>query len=362
MILLFVSGLACHSEPAEPTDTATEDVLSLLTGVGPYSAGYRESSLDYPDPAGGGDRSLRLAIWYPSADTEGEAPRYYDLFDGEGAFLDADPAPGPFPLVVFSHGHQGFAENSSFLMNHLARHGFVVAAPDHTDNTFLDGSDRSTAIYYQRPLDISAVLDHMFDLQADDPLSGRVEQGPVLAIGHSFGGYTAFALVGARYDLDTLAPACESGSDTSAFCSTWSDEAEALFSGGFRDERVVAALAMAPGDHDLFGASGVAEVGAPVLHMTGDLDGSTPTDGEAYWSALQGGPDRRVQITGATHQAFTDFANVLDPAEGELEAERGFRVIDAYALAWAWRALGDEAGAEVLDGELVVDEAAVLME
>ena len=55
----------------------------------------------------------------------------------QAALRDAAPADlSPCPLVVFSHGNSGLRRQSTFLTTHLASWGFVVAAPDHTGNTF----------------------------------------------------------------------------------------------------------------------------------------------------------------------------------------------------------------------------------
>lgn len=355
--MLLIPLLACHADPAD-TGPAEEAPLAL-DEAGPWRVGYRESALSYADPDGEGERALRLALWYPTEDETGQSVAYMGVFDDPDALGDATPAAGPWPLALFSHGHQGYAENSSFLMRHLASHGFVVASPDHTDNTFLDGSDRSTEIYYQRPLDLSAVLDHM---EGGAEAGLALSEDPVLLMGHSFGGYTAFAAAGGAYDSETLAARCASGEDTSAVCSSWSEEAEAILAGGLGDARIGAILPMAPGDSDLFELASFADLETPVLLMNGELDGATSSDGDPYWEALRGGPDRRVVVTGGGHQMFTDFSGVLQPAEGEIDAAEGFRITRAYALAWALRNLGDERGASVLDGEERVSDAAVWSE
>lgn len=184
--------LACADKSADDS-AAPVDLVASLASPGPYQVGYHSEEISYPDTVSGADRALRLTMWYPTEDTSGADAEYLVPQEDPGAWQDAGPADGPFPLVIFSHGHQGFAENSSFLMEHLASHGYAVVAPDHTDNTTFDGSSRDTAIYSQRPLDLSAVLEHLETVSGDHPLAGRLDGGPVLAIGHSFGGYTVFA-------------------------------------------------------------------------------------------------------------------------------------------------------------------------
>lgn len=359
--MLALVFLACHADPVETGAPAEEeDLLTVLTEPGPYAVGYRESELSYPDPAtdGATERTLRLALWYPTPDTTGDEVRYMGAFEAPGVLGDASVAEGAFPLVVFSHGHQGYAENSSFLMVHLASHGFVAVAPDHTDNTVFDGSERRTSIYYQRPLDLSAVLDHL-EQGGEPTLDGHISDDPITLFGHSFGGYTAFAAGGAAYDTEAIDAGCQDGTGNSSLCSDWSEEALARFQEGFLDERFASIAPMAPGDQDLFGA-GAAEVDVPVFLMNGDLDGATTGSGDPYWASVNRGPDRRLVIAGGAHDVFTDFSGLLDPVPGEIEPEEGFRIVDAYGLAWVWRTLGDERAASVLDGEIEVSAAAQL--
>ncbi len=41
-------------------------------------------------------------------------------------------AVGPYPLILFSHGWNGFRAQNTFQVEELASHGYIVAAPDHT--------------------------------------------------------------------------------------------------------------------------------------------------------------------------------------------------------------------------------------
>ncbi len=42
---------------------------------------------------------------------------------------------GPFPVVVFSHGNQSNSIDYVYTLEGVASHGFIVAAPDHFNNT-----------------------------------------------------------------------------------------------------------------------------------------------------------------------------------------------------------------------------------
>ncbi len=345
--------LACN--PDDPgTDTAAPTVtVDELAAPGPYAVGFRVEEVAYTDPAGE-PRTLRLALWWPTDATSGVEARYFfgSQAAGPGVYADAVVAAGPFPLAVFSHGHQGYAENSSFLMAHLATHGWIVAAPDHTGNTALDGSDRTTAIYYQRPADLSAVLDHLD--AAADPVAQAIDAGGAVAIGHSFGGYSLFGLAGGSWDEAALA--CPD--PTTDFCSTMTPATADLFRTGFHDDRVIAALPMAPGDFGLYGA-GLADVAVPVLLMGGALDPGG--DGQPFWDVLAADDRHRyVRIDGAGHQSFTDFSGILEDFDGLIDPAEGFRIVDVYALAWARAARGDTSVLPILSGDVPVAGSAHL--
>jgi predicted dienelactone hydrolase len=345
--MLFL--LACSTAEKSPDP----DLVTQAAERGLHAVGHAEATVATADPLGE-PRELRTSVWYPTTDTDGDDAAYFlGSLSSSGAFEDATPATGPFPLVVFSHGHQGYAENSAFLMEHLASHGWMVVAPDHTGNTLLDGGERDTAIYLQRPRDLTAVMDAL----AAGELPGPEWDGTAVAMGHSFGGYTVFVLGGATWDVAAMNATCDAGAGGDE-CSDWSWEWEARFAEGAADARVVGTLAMAPGDYAKLGDDGVAATG-PAMLMTGELDPERDADGALYAGVLTGRGDRHLDILGAGHQSFTDFAGQLDDGS-TIAPEDGWRVVDAYALAFAQHAIGDATYDGILDGSLVVDEAAVL--
>ena len=94
---------------------------------GRQAAGYRVLTLA---------NGRKVAVWYPAAAEEKPFAyaRTYNGFMGSVAF-DAPPAACPrVPLVLFSHGLGGCGLQTLFLTEELARHGYVVAAPDHADS------------------------------------------------------------------------------------------------------------------------------------------------------------------------------------------------------------------------------------
>ncbi len=163
------------------------------------------------------NRSLAVEVWYPATDAHrgqdvAEATRdHYELIPGfppgwQEAVRDAAPRAGKFPLVVFSHGFGGHRRQSTFLCTHLASHGYVVAAMDHTGNTILemvqvmmavqmgsapppDAITVLTDIIPTRPADVKFVLDELLQGAAGE-IGDGIDGDRIGMSGHSFGGWT----------------------------------------------------------------------------------------------------------------------------------------------------------------------------
>ena len=102
-------------------------------------------------------RTLTVTCWYPARTTDGHGRRTYlkpeevkagvhtafAMFGvpaevqeaiaalATSSFLDAPIADGTRPLVMFCHGGATWREQSTWLMEHLASHGYVVASVAH---------------------------------------------------------------------------------------------------------------------------------------------------------------------------------------------------------------------------------------
>lgn len=169
---------------------------------GPYAVGRTTIDVDDPFHA---HRTVPVDVWYPAspAAATGHAHSTMDAVVGtivsQVAVDDVAVAPGSFPLVVFSHGSGSFRDQSFFLTEHLASHGFIVAAPEHVGNSLRDalaGTMASPALAAEeRRGDVSNVITALQrrSHNANDRFRGRVMDGGVGVIGHSFGGSTAIA-------------------------------------------------------------------------------------------------------------------------------------------------------------------------
>lgn len=315
---------------------------------GPYQAGHRTVEFTYQAVSTGEERMLTLHFWYPTEATVGEETVYMGLLADEGCFEDAPlaaPAVGDrYPLHVHSHGHKGYAGSSPHLMRHFATHGWVVAAPDHRGNTIMDNIDpRPAWMYTVRLEDISATLDHLEGLDADDPLAGAVDPGRALLSGHSYGAYTALGLSGAEYDAEKVAEIC-AAEPSGACTAAVSDH----FAAGYFEPRFVAAIVMAPGSYAVYGL-GLAAIQTPTMHMTGSED--RPQDNADIWAAL---PESsvRVHVEGGCHQLFG-----LGGCD-QISDDEGLPIVNGYALAFGRRHLLDDEGVSaLLDGSERLSDA-----
>ena len=225
------------------------------------------------------NRSLRTELWLPGPTANGELPALHA------------------PVVLFSHGFAGTRLQSRFLCTHLASHGYVVAAPDHAGNTFLDlNLFKVTQSSIDRPQDLRVALDKLAE-EAASPASslyGRLDGRRAAAVGHSFGGYTALATVGGWLDLrEKKARGDAKPSDP--------DYME------FDDPRIVAAVALTPVMKPFFTPESVRGVRKPVLIVGASLDTQTSPrlHQEPLFAAL-GGERYLGVIDGATHFNFCD--------------------------------------------------------
>lgn len=181
----------------------------------PYNAGYRIVDVTVED------RTVTTAIWYPTEEEDEPYAYGSDRSTNRGAVaVDAPPAGGNtrFPLLLYSHGFGGSAIGYTYLAEPLARRGWIVVAPDHTDavnasrirtgrnssharrlsrearKLVQSGKDFDFDKYAYRLQDVRAVLDHVLDM---DTFSGRIDRQKIAIGGHSFGGYTAVGVCGA---------------------------------------------------------------------------------------------------------------------------------------------------------------------
>ncbi len=245
-----------------PIDLAA---LPDLTQPGPYAT--RHLSLTLQDPS----RNNRT---YP-----------VELFLPENLAA----VPGQIPIVVFSHG-LGDSRTNFLDVERLATYGFAVALPEHIGSNItqkealLSGLDHEffkPREFLDRPLDISFLLDELERTNASQ-YQGKLDVQQVVAIGHSFGGYTALALAGATIDFDALAQGCTPEANILLNAAQLLEcralelrddpvVVQQLGVEGVGDDRIKAIMAFAPVSH-LFGESGIRRIQIPTVIFGGAFD------------------------------------------------------------------------------------------
>jgi len=236
-----------------------------------------------------------------------------------------------YPLLLFSHGWNGFRAQNSYQMEELASHGYVVAAADHTYGSvvtaFPDGEvafnnpaalpserDMSAEEYRQTAKllidqwagDMSLIIDRL-SLQYSGILlgmfSGRLDLDHVGALGHSTGG-------GAIVE----------------FCQ--------------RDVRCAAGLGMDTYLKPVSNATLSCGLQQPFLYMFSET--WLKTDNQLLFDELYAnskGENFVMYISGTAHYDFTDLPafSPLAPAlglKGPLNGDRVLEIINAYSLAF----------------------------
>lgn len=185
-------------------------------------------------------RYLPVEVWYPATaahsgkDTAEDTMDHYDLLPGfppskQAAVRGADIAEGKLPVVLFSHGFGGHRRQSTFLCTHLASHGYLVVAVDHTGNTVMDIAQMTLQVMMgepmpdpaqqigepiiARPLDMQFVLDRLLagDLGVD-PAS--IDADRIGISGHSFGGWTTLKVTGLDRRIRAALPLAPAGGES----------------------------------------------------------------------------------------------------------------------------------------------------
>ena len=198
------------------------------------------SRLEAYTPAPDDQRTLMVQIWYPALPQAGAkaapwvdrldvvGPRIADYLRLPGFFLDhaglvqtndyadapADPGNAPYPVVIYSHGWNGFRSINLNQSEALASRGYIAVAVDHTYGAmvtvFADGhvalnnpaalpADAPEEAFQQATetlvatyaADLRYVLDQLALVSSGAiarPLAGRLDLGRVGVYGHSTGG------------------------------------------------------------------------------------------------------------------------------------------------------------------------------
>lgn len=295
LLLLF----AAAQNPANAQDSSLQSDTPTYSVRGQHSVGARDVVID-------GDVPLDITIWYPAVIDDGvEEAITYPYLTNPDTSMGMEPTVtgqaisqaqydldnGPYPLVILSHGFSLGRASYAWLAEHLASYGFVVVAPQHyelVDETLSDFWRASIT----RPQEIGVVLDYIVAQSATNGVfAGLIDAERIAVAGHSYGGYTALAMAGARIDITSMdalcASAVQSGDPNAWLCeivlpyvvdmaelADFDTIPDGLWP-SWSDDRVDAIVSMA-GDAYFFNETGLAEITVPVLAMGGTADSGTP--------------------------------------------------------------------------------------
>lgn len=342
LVLLAMASLlvGCGDDDGEPV---TEFADYATRGEHPVGFRVLEATNDgeplaikawYPaNTAAGSDGAIAytIALKFPGIPTDPPA-----VVNGR-AIEDAAPdLRDRRPIVIFSHGYVGNPEWYATLVEHYASHGFVVLAPEHREDDWF----AAWAAAIDRPRDIRRTLDFAEALNGP---GGAFEDGldldHIALVGHSFGGYTALAMAGARLDLDPLEAGCATISESdpkailcAAFVGHQDDMAmraglSATPEGqwpSLGDARIRAIVPIA-GDAYPFDA-GLASITVPMMAIGGTADTGTPWDWGAELSYMRATSPFRalVGLEGGGHMLAVQDCETMPWTDLLPELERGY--------------------------------------
>ena len=218
--------------------------------------------------------------------------------------------PGPFPVIVVSHGAGGDRDTHSGQAQHLASHGYAVLCVEHIGSNrarlkagglrlmqTIEAMTRDANEVLTRPKDIAFAIDCAQRWnQSHETLRGRLDLGRIGVMGHSFGAYTTMVTCGMRPAVDWLTPRIEPGKGLGP---------------DLRDSRVTCGVALSPQGvgEPFFIAESFATLQVPLLGITGSKDaaqaGNTALGRKAAFALWPKGDHRFVWLAGASHNDFT---------------------------------------------------------
>lgn len=277
------------------------DVMPELSEVGGYRVGVKTINITYPELVtdfvkGDVERALTLEVWYPTSEN-GALTTYNDQTrSGQKFEIQANAirdvaiakSESKYPVVVISHGYTGYRTLMHYLGEHLASHGYVVAAIDHTDST------NKEVNFVENPYSgfpstlLNRSRDQAFTLNAivKNPFfKGNVDSTKAGLIGYSMGGYGAVSTVGGCYAFNDTTAAMFTGTKEPQAVNMVKQALNTCAGGEASSDDVLpawkAALALAPwgGQHQLFDVASLNNIHVPILYVAGDNDDISGYDG-----------------------------------------------------------------------------------
>lgn len=296
-------------------------------------------------------RSVPTTVWYPAKPLGQDKATYLVVVNGK-AYTKPSPNldDAPYPIVLFSHGFRGTAVQSITFTEHLASHGYVVVAMDHSGNTltnFFSDDEKVAEVALERPQDVIFAFEKVLEEagKSGGLLSDMVDPSMVAVTGHSFGGYTALMVGGAKVDVSNAQATCQAGTPADIFCDYvgyWPSGEIVQVEPGIANLKAV--IALTPGGTAAFGPTGLAGEKVPTAVFGGSLDDTCPVDVETDPIYL-GLPAPKIEcvIESASHMSYTNVCDIplsdqfiqdYCGVEGMLGPDDTFAVANGIAVAF----------------------------
>lgn len=198
----MLAALGPHAVGMQKGEVVSRDALTL-TNTGPVRA----------------SRTIGFRVWYPAKTTPDAARASFTNVlpkpNGEKVTftipsLAVENAPletgARYPLVIVSHGYNGWDSFMTWLTENLATKGYIVVAIDHADQRAVSAPEFAVSfgnVLINRAADQRAVIRYFAALATDrkDSLGKMIDADNIGMIGYSMGSFGALATAGMDYDL-----------------------------------------------------------------------------------------------------------------------------------------------------------------
>lgn len=228
-------------------------------------------------------RPLITEVWYPvELAAPSKTPTGIWLRCEESRDQPLSMGQQRYPLIIMSHGNGGDRFNMSWLAEILAANGYIVAAMDHYGNTWNNKIPELYAKPWERPKDISFVLDQLL---SHPTFVDRIDAKRIGFAGYSLGGATGMWIAGAQ--MSKVPP-----HDLSAVCASQLPDfvtSEVLSHVDFndamhcyQDPRFSAIFTMAPALGWLFDEASLQKIEVPICIISTNKDQVVPMESNAH--------------------------------------------------------------------------------
>jgi predicted dienelactone hydrolase len=259
------------------------------------------------------NRPIVTEVWYPvDKEIPAQAPTGFWLRCDEARDAPMSNKAGKYPLVVISHGSGADRYTVAWLAEVLAANGYIVAAMDHFGNTWNNKIPEYYARPWERPQDISFVLDRLLE---SPQFKDRIDPNKIGFAGYSLGGATGIWVAGAKganHDPDYIKKNCakDIGDIVPMNVIETIDFNPAL--GSYLDKRFSAMVLMAPALGWFFDENSLANIAIPIFIFAAESDEVAPFENNAQIFAQKISRSSLKVFKGkANHYVFLNRATVV---------------------------------------------------